>query len=101
MRITCPPPHPEGRGAGAAMRQALDRAGMGAGDIDYVKLHGTTRPRWGDAAEDKAVTAVFGQATPCSSLKGHIGHTLGASGIVEIGLAAVALLQHGSDPGYP
>jgi 3-oxoacyl-[acyl-carrier-protein] synthase-1 len=89
-------PHPEGRGAEAAMRQALDRAGMDATDIDYVKLHGTATSV-GDAAEDKAVTSVFGEQTPCSSLKGHIGHTLGASGIIEIGLAALGL-QHGLVP---
>ena len=90
-------PHPEGRGAEAAMRQALQRAGMQTADIDYVKLHGTATSV-GDAAEDKAVTSVFGRRTPCSSLKGQIGHTLGACGIVEAGLAALAL-QHGVVPG--
>ncbi len=75
-------PEPEGAGAALAMQRALDRAGLGAPDIDYINLHGTATPA-NDLAEAKAVARVFGGATPVSSTKGWTGHTLGAAGIVE------------------
>jgi 3-oxoacyl-[acyl-carrier-protein] synthase-1 len=89
-------PHPEGAGAAMAMRQALAQAGLAAGDIGYVNLHGTGTPG-NDAAEARAVQAVFGSTTPCSSTKGHTGHTLGAAGGVEASIALLAL-QHGLAP---
>jgi 3-oxoacyl-[acyl-carrier-protein] synthase-1 len=90
-------PHPEGAGAVAAMCGALASAGLQAGDIDYLNLHGTGTPG-NDAAEDRAVAAVFGSALPCSSTKGHTGHTLGAAGGVEASICMLAL-QHGLMPG--
>ena len=91
-------PHPEGLGARMAMQQALQTAGLTPTDIDYINLHGTATPS-NDAAEAKAVTAVFGAATPpCSSSKGATGHTLGAAGAVEAVICALAL-QHGFIPG--
>ncbi len=89
-------PHPEGAGAIQAMRGALAEAGLTAADIDYVNLHGTATPS-NDAAEDRAVGAVFGTATPCSSTKGATGHTLGAAGGVEAAIALLAL-RHGLMP---
>lgn len=83
-------PHPEGAGALAAMRQALDMAGLSAGQIDYVNLHGTAT-RSNDAAEGLAVSSLFGTAVPCSSTKGHTGHALGAAGIVEAIVCALAI----------
>lgn len=90
-------PHPEGLGAQMAMREALDRAGLSPDDIDYINLHGTATPS-NDAAEGKAVAAVFGAATPCSSTKGATGHTLGAAGGLEAVICALAL-QHDLIPG--
>jgi 3-oxoacyl-[acyl-carrier-protein] synthase-1 len=81
-------PDPEGRGAMQAMRGALARAEVPAGDVDYINLHGTGTAA-NDLAEDRAVLGVFGTATACSSTKGWTGHALGAAGIVE---AAIALL---------
>jgi 3-oxoacyl-[acyl-carrier-protein] synthase I len=81
-------PDPDGRGAAAAMRGALQRAGAAPDSVGYINLHGTGTPA-NDLAEDKAVCALFGRDTPCSSTKGWTGHTLGAAGIVE---AAFALL---------
>ncbi len=75
-------PHPEGRGAANAIQKALESAALKAKDIDYINLHGTATPS-NDAAEDKAITSVFGTHTPCSSTKGWTGHTLGAAGITE------------------
>ncbi len=83
-------PHPEGLGAVEAMRAALRMAGLQPEDIDYINLHGTATPS-NDAAENRAVMSVFGAATPCSSTKGHTGHTLGAAGAVEAVISALAL----------
>jgi 3-oxoacyl-[acyl-carrier-protein] synthase-1 len=92
-------PEPEGRGARLAMERALAAAGLDTGDIDYVNLHGTATPV-GDAAEDRAVSGLFGTDLPCSSTKGFTGHTLGAAGIVETIFSALALLR-GFMPGSP
>jgi 3-oxoacyl-[acyl-carrier-protein] synthase-1 len=90
-------PHPEGLGARMAMRAALDAAGLPPEAIGYINLHGTATPS-NDAAEDKGVTSLFGTATPCSSTKGHTGHTLGAAGGVEAVICMLAL-RHGFIPG--
>jgi 3-oxoacyl-[acyl-carrier-protein] synthase-1 len=82
-------PDPEGRGAAAAMRAALSRAGRQS--VDYINLHGTGTQA-NDAAEDQAVFDVFGDA-PCSSTKGWTGHTLGAAGIVEAVLSLQCMQQ--------
>ena len=89
-------PHPEGAGAALAMRGALAQAGLQPADVDYLNLHGTGTPG-NDAAEAVAVHAVFGAGLPCSSTKGHTGHTLGAAGGVEAAIALLAL-QHGFMP---
>jgi len=83
-------PHPDGLGAQYAMEAALRSARLNTGDIDYLNLHGTATPS-NDAAEDKSVTRLFGRQTPCSSTKGHTGHTLGAAGALEAVIAALAL----------
>ena len=85
-------PHPDGLGARMAMQQALHGAGLQPSDIDYINLHGTAT-QTNDAAEGKAVAALFGAGTPCSSTKGATGHALGAAGGVEAVICALAL-QH-------
>lgn len=90
-------PHPQGLGARLAMQAALDMAQLQPQAIGYINLHGTATPS-NDAAEDVGVTSVFGTATPCSSTKGHTGHTLGAAGAVEAVVCALAL-RHGFLPG--
>lgn len=90
-------PDPAGRGAIAAMRHALARAGLTAGDIDYINLHGTGSQA-NDAMEDMAVFSVFGDRVRCSSTKGWTGHTLGASGALEAVMSILAL-QQGFVPG--
>ena len=94
-------PHPDGAGAALSMSRALAAAGLRPEQIDYINLHGTAT-RIGDAAEDQAVVSLFGEATPCSSTKGHTGHTLGASGIVEAVIAALAITEgcHARQPAY-
>jgi 3-oxoacyl-[acyl-carrier-protein] synthase-1 len=93
-------PHPEGRGARAAMLQALAAAGLTADDIDYINLHGTGTPS-NDSAEGKAVASVFadrGRPVEASSTKGATGHTLGAAGALEAVICALSL-RHGFLPG--
>ena len=90
-------PHPEGAGARAAIEQALRGAGIEAHQVDYINLHGTGTPS-NDAAEDRAVFAVFGADTPASSTKGATGHTLGAAGILGAIVGALAI-EHGFAPG--
>jgi 3-oxoacyl-[acyl-carrier-protein] synthase-1 len=92
-------PHPEGAGATLSMARALAAAGLRPEEIDYINLHGTAT-RIGDAAEDHAVVSLFGGNTSCSSTKGHTGHTLGASGIVEAVIAALSIME-GFLPGSP
>jgi 3-oxoacyl-[acyl-carrier-protein] synthase-1 len=89
-------PHPEGRGARAAMESALASAGLEPGGIDYLNLHGTGTQS-NDAAEDKAVTALFGIALPCNSTKGMTGHALGAAGAVEA-MACILAIRAGFIP---
>lgn len=86
-------PDPSGIGAIAAMRGALERAGLTPGDIDYVNLHGTAT-RHNDAMESLAVAEVFNQAVPCSSTKPLTGHTLAAAGAIEAALAWMTLVDN-------
>jgi 3-oxoacyl-[acyl-carrier-protein] synthase I len=83
-------PHPEGAGARRAMQAALEAAALSAGAVDYINLHGTGTPS-NDSAESRAVTALFGTATPCSSTKGATGHALGAAGALEAVICVLAL----------
>jgi 3-oxoacyl-[acyl-carrier-protein] synthase I len=92
-------PHPEGLGARLAMESALHSAGLEPAMIDYINLHGTSTPA-NDAAEGKAIAALFGDRTPCSSTKGATGHTLGAAGAVEVVICALAMTS-GFLPGSP
>ena len=85
-------PHPEGAGARRAMELALAEAALTPADIGYINLHGTAT-LVGDAAEDQAISSLFGKV-PCSSSKGFTGHTLGASGVVGAAICALALQQN-------
>ena len=82
-------PHPEGRGALAALDDALARAGISADAVDYVNLHGTATPK-NDEAEAKILPR-FPARTRASSTKGFTGHTLGAAGALEAVFALLAI----------
>jgi 3-oxoacyl-[acyl-carrier-protein] synthase II len=78
-------PHPQGRGLLAAVRGALDQAGLEAGDVDFVSAHGTGTP-----LNDRIETAVLKTALgprageiPVNSIKGGLGHTMGAAATLE------------------
>lgn len=75
----------------AAMELALNDARCEPQTIDYINAHGTATP-WGDIAESLATARVFGGTVPVSSIKGHIGHTLGASGAIEA-WASIAMMR--------
>jgi len=75
-------PDPTGSGANSAMLHALNDAGLTPADIAYINLHGTATSL-NDAMEARAVAALFGSHTLCSSTKGMTGHMLGATGGCE------------------
>jgi 3-oxoacyl-[acyl-carrier-protein] synthase II len=78
-------PAEDGDGAVRCMQAAIRRAGIAAGDIDYINAHGTSTPL-GDEIELKAVERLVGNAAggiAMSSTKSSIGHLLGAAGAVE------------------
>ena len=83
-------PDPSGHGAVVSMRQALQRAGLQAHEVDYVNLHGTATLH-NDAMESLAVHQVFGSGTAVSSTKPLTGHTLAAAGALEAAMACQAL----------
>ncbi len=76
----------------ACMRQALDDAGLTRSDIDYINAHATATTQ-GDQEEAEAIRDIFGASTPVSSLKGYIGHTLGASGAIELAASLIMMEQ--------
>lgn len=65
-----------------AMEIALRDAKLPASEIDYISCHATATDT-GDIAESTATARLFGSEVPVSSLKGHLGHTLGACGALE------------------
>ena len=84
-------PRPDGSGAAAAMRRALADAGIEAASVGYVNAH-ATGTKVGDLGEARAVAEVFGEHAPAvSSIKGAIGHLLGAAGAVEAAASLLAL----------
>jgi 3-oxoacyl-[acyl-carrier-protein] synthase II len=86
-------PQPEGIGAARAIAKALEDAGIGPDDLDYVNAHGTSTPL-NDRAETMALERALGEAAkrvPVSSTKSVTGHLLGAAGAVEAVLTLLAL----------
>ncbi len=75
-------PHPQGFGAEAAMRAALDASGLNAAQVDYLNFHGTATLQ-NDKMEAHAAHRVFGERIACGSTKSLTGHTLGAAGALE------------------
>lgn len=83
-------PDPTGHGARLAMEGALARAGVAAGAVQYVNLHGTGT-RQNDAMESAVVHALLGDDVPVSSTKPLTGHTLGAAGAIEAAFCWLAM----------
>lgn len=94
--ISAPDPH--GKGASLAVLQALRRANLEPGQIDYINLHGTAT-RQNDAMESRLVAELFAAASPkVSSSKALTGHALGAAGAIEAGLCWLCM-QDDNDAG--
>jgi 3-oxoacyl-[acyl-carrier-protein] synthase-1 len=83
-------PDPAGSGARRAIGQALARAGIDAGRIDYINLHGTATIQ-NDAMESRVVHDLFGDRVAVSSTKPFTGHTLGAAAGIEAALCWLAM----------
>ena len=75
------------------MSEALHTADIRPEQIDYVNAHATGTPQ-GDKEEAEAIKDIFGASVPVSSLKGYIGHTLGASGAIEL-IASLIMMEKG------
>jgi 3-oxoacyl-[acyl-carrier-protein] synthase II len=92
-------PHPEGKGAAKAMRDAISDAGIQLTEIDHINTHGTSTPV-GDDAEPKAIETVFGEHAKniyVNSTKSMTGHLLGAAGAIEA-MATILALKEGIIP---
>ncbi|MCA9263806.1 MAG: beta-ketoacyl-ACP synthase II [Planctomycetales bacterium] len=86
-------PDEQGSGAAKAMSLAIQNARINADQIDYINAHGTSTPL-GDKAETVAVKRVFedhARRLSLSSTKSQLGHTLGASGGIELVLTIQAI----------
>jgi 3-oxoacyl-[acyl-carrier-protein] synthase II len=86
-------PAPQGAGLARAMERALQKGGFSAADVDYINAHGTSTV-YNDRNETTAIKTVFGKHAgdvAISSTKSMIGHTLGAAGGIESGVAALAV----------
>ncbi|MBE1530421.1 beta-ketoacyl-ACP synthase II [Actinomadura algeriensis] len=92
-------PHPEGRGARAAIRQALEDGGLVPTDVDHVNAHGTGTVM-NDRTEAAAIRAELGEhaeRVPITSIKSMTGHTLGAAGALEL-IASIWTIREGVVP---
>jgi len=92
-------PAENGEGAAEAMRLALKDAGIAPDQVDYINAHGTGTPL-GDVAETRAIKRIFGPHAKkliVSSTKSAVGHSLGASGGLEL-IATVRAVEHGVIP---
>ncbi len=86
-------PDEDGLGAARAMAMALADAGLRPDAVGYINAHGTSTPL-GDKAETIAMKRVFGDHAKrlvISSTKSQLGHTLGASGGIELVVCALTI----------
>jgi 3-oxoacyl-[acyl-carrier-protein] synthase II len=93
-------PSEDGDGAFRCMQAALKRAGISAGDIDYINAHGTSTPL-GDEIELRAVERLVGNNAAklaMSSTKSSVGHLLGAAGAVEAVFSLLAMRDNVCPP---
>lgn len=86
-------PRPDAAYAAAAIRQALQRASVGPGQLDYICAHATATPA-GDRAETAAIRQALGETAdgiPVSSPKSMVGHLIGAAGALGVMVCALAI----------
>jgi 3-oxoacyl-[acyl-carrier-protein] synthase II len=85
-------PEPSARLPARLLRDAMERAGLGAASVDYLNAHGTGTSN--DAVEAAGIRDAFGSDADrllVSSSKGQIGHTLGAAGAIEAAITVLSL----------
>ena len=85
-------PHPQGRGALTAIKQACQEANIEPEQLGYINLHGTATPL-NDAMESYVMHELGADKVPASSTKSLTGHTLGAAGAIEAGICWLLLSQ--------
>lgn len=91
-------PLPDGSGMHRAMQAAAEKAGVTTAMVDWVNAHGSGT-RTSDAAEAKALLALFGKEQPLvSGSKGALGHALGASAALELAICVQGLLAQTVPP---
>jgi 3-oxoacyl-[acyl-carrier-protein] synthase II len=94
-------PDPAGTGQARAIRAALQDAAVAPQDVDYVNAHASST-ELGDTTETVAIKAALGEeearSTPVSSIKGAIGHCLGAAGAVEAAVTVLAIRDNIAPP---
>jgi 3-oxoacyl-[acyl-carrier-protein] synthase II len=86
-------PEPEGLAIGRTLRAALADAAVSVDEVDHVNAHGTATPQ-NDRAEARGVRVVFGERgrhIAVTSIKGMIGHCLGAAGALEAATLALTI----------
>jgi len=92
-------PIANGEGAARAMQVALRKAGITAGEIDYINAHGTST-QLNDKMETRAIKSAFGDyaySVPLSSTKSMTGHMIGCSGAAEA-MFSIMVIRHGVIP---
>lgn len=84
--------NPDSQTIADCMECSMNQAGVHAEEVDYVNAHATATIQ-GDIAEAQAIGAVMGDKVPVSSLKGHLGHTMAASGAMEL-IASIQMMHY-------
>lgn len=90
-------PSRDGSGLASAIQGAIKTASISAKDVGFISAHGTGT-LYNDAMEMQAFKKVFSGPTAMYGIKGAIGHTLGAAGLIEAGVAVHALRQSAIPP---
>jgi 3-oxoacyl-(acyl-carrier-protein) synthase len=85
-------PSRDGSGLAAAIECSLHQAGVDQQAIDFISAHGTGTI-YNDSMEMKALKRVFDGPRPLFSLKGGMGHSMGATGLIEVLIAARCLRE--------
>ena len=93
-------PDPAGGGARIAIAQALARAGIEPGQVDYINLHGTATVQ-NDAMESRVIHELFGPRLASSSTKPFTGHALGAAAAIEAALCWLAMQDDNQEGKLP
>lgn len=92
-------PCEDGRGAAAAMKLALKKADLSPDDIGFINAHGTGTV-FNDRSEASAINSVFTKKIAVSSIKGLVGHTLGAAGAIEAIASIYSLINRKAFPNF-